>query len=318
MKLRYRLLSLLLAILTLVSSISMLDTSYIIDEAYALKGGGSGLGGGNYTGGLKDGVWNQDRGGIRVYMVDKGGNLVSNIVDIVPNTVKSPNVTSGYMAHFQIKTDSSYDGYYNCIDWSDVRATGGIKLAEATGRMLSIYSLGQIQAANSELSTIPIPVITSYYNKRGAELAKYMLGYEAPGVERWGSINGGGTGSKETYEYDDIGIQYETVESFVIFIENTLQTNYTVALEQYRNGAYTKQEVINKILKDGEGLVSSLKNTTALDETAVYSPEEVAIFSATVENFIHKIEAELDAIEGGATTEDNNNFDVQGQDNVDT
>ena len=87
MKLRYRLLSLLLAILTLVSSISMLDTSYIIDEAYALKGGGSGLGGGNYTGGLKDGVWNQDRGGIRVYMVDKGGNLVSNIVDIVPNTV---------------------------------------------------------------------------------------------------------------------------------------------------------------------------------------------------------------------------------------
>lgn len=318
MKLRYRLLSLLLAILTLVSSISMLDTSYIIDEAYALKGGGSGLGGGNYTGGLKDGVWNRDRGGIRVYMVDKGGNLVSNIVDIVPNTVKSPNVTSGYMAHFQIKTDSSYDGYYNCIDWSDVRATGGIKLLEATGRRVSIYSLGQIQAANSELSTIPIPVITSYYNKRGAELAKYMLGYEAPGVERWGSINGGGTGSKETYEYDDIGIQYETVESFVIFIENTLQTNYTVALEQYRNGACTKQEVINEILKDGEGLVSSLKNTTALDETAVYSPEEVAIFSATVENFIHKIEAELDAIEGGATTEDNNNFDVQGQDNVDT
>lgn len=316
MKLRYRLLSLFLAILTLISSISMLDTSYIIDEAYALKGGGSGLGGGNYTGGLKDGVWNPDRGGIRVYMVDKGGNLVSNIVDIVPDTVKTANVTSGYMAHFQIKTDSSYDGYYECSNWGKVRATGGLQLAEATGRLLGIYSLGEIQAANGELSGIPIPVITSYYNKRGAELAEYMLGHEAPGVKRWGSINGGGTGSKETYEYDDTGIEYETVESFVTFIENTLQTNYTVALEQYKNGAYTKQEVVNKILKDGEGLVSSLKNTTALDGTAVYSPEEIAIFSATVENFIHKIEAELDAIESGTTNGDTKNSNSQ--DNVDT
>lgn len=294
MRLRYRILSLLLAILTLISSISILDTSYIVDEAYALKGGGSGLGVGVYGGGKDGGVWNPDRGGIRVYMIDQSGALVSNIVDIVPDTVKTAYVTAGYMAHFQIKTDSSYDGYYECVNWGAVRGTGGLQLMKATGRPLSIYSLGEVIAANPALSGIPIPVIENFYNKRGGELAQFMLGKDDGTAKRWGSINGGGTGSKETYEYDDTGITYESVESFVEYINNTLQTIYTVALEQYRNGVYTKQAVINKVLESGEGIVSMLENTSALDETKVYSPEEIAIFSATVENFVHKIEAEIE------------------------
>lgn len=292
MRLTHKLISLLLVILTLVSSIPMLNSNLVIDEAYALKGGGSGLGGGKYGGGQLGGVWNPNRGGIRVYMVDKSGNLVSNIVDIVPDTVKTSQVTAGYMAHFQIKTDSSYDGYYECSSWGDVRATGGIKLAQAAHRMLSIYSIGEVLSANGNLSGIPIPVINNFYEKRGSELAKFMLGYEAAGVRRWGSINGGGTGSKETYE-DTTEIKYETVESFVDYIEKTLQTKYEIALADYRNGLYTEQMVINTLLNDGNALVSMLKNTTALDETKVYTDEQIAIFSATVESFINKVKVEL-------------------------
>lgn len=66
-------------LITIFTMISPLTPAYAV-------GGGDGLGNTTSTGGSSSGTWSSSRTGIRVYVVDKNGNLVSNIVDVISNT----------------------------------------------------------------------------------------------------------------------------------------------------------------------------------------------------------------------------------------
>ena len=81
-----RLVSILLCAMTAISLVSPLGLSTrLIDIAHAESGSGGGAsyaGGGTVTYNGK-GTFNTSRSGIRVYLIDRSGNRVSNIVDIV-------------------------------------------------------------------------------------------------------------------------------------------------------------------------------------------------------------------------------------------
>lgn len=71
MKIGKRLIAFMLVILTL-ATVSINS----INLAYADGGAGDGAGNISGTGGSKSGTWSSDRTGIRVYVVDKSGNLM--------------------------------------------------------------------------------------------------------------------------------------------------------------------------------------------------------------------------------------------------
>ena len=79
MNIKNRIIGLLLVLITIFTMISPLTPAYAV-------GGGDGLGNTTSTGGSSSGTWSSSRTGIRVYVVDKNGNLVSNIVDVISNT----------------------------------------------------------------------------------------------------------------------------------------------------------------------------------------------------------------------------------------
>lgn len=81
MRLRQRIISLVLAAITILTTLLI-----PITPAYASGGVGDGLGDTSATGGTSEGTWAASRTGIRVYVVDETGALMSNIVDIVSNT----------------------------------------------------------------------------------------------------------------------------------------------------------------------------------------------------------------------------------------
>ena len=81
MRLGQRITSLVLTAVTILTMIVVPMT-----PAYASGGVGDGLGNTSATGGSSSGTWAASRTGIRVYVVDETGALMSNIVDIVSNT----------------------------------------------------------------------------------------------------------------------------------------------------------------------------------------------------------------------------------------
>ena len=262
MKLKSRILSLILIIVTILS---LLPIQYI-DIAYAASGAGNGLGSGNYVGGNKSGVWNKDCVGLRIYIVDAAsGQRVSNIVDIVPSTFKGNNTQ---IACFGTKVDSSSQ----YTEFSSFGALTSSKPSDA--RILYKETLIANAECGSEYkldSGLPVPVVTDFFKARGKELLTYMLGHEAPGVELWGATSGGGSGATDSNyaDYDgQIAMEYGTVAEQVAVLKTQLEEIWKPFLEQYIAGAYDGKEVRNVITEKSSGLLAVLRDAVA-DEKMV-------------------------------------------------
>ena len=290
MKLKSRILSLILIIVTILS---LLPIQYI-DIAYAASGAGNGLGSGNYVGGNKSGVWNKDCVGLRIYIVDAAsGQRVSNIVDIVPSTFKGNNTQ---IACFGTKVDSS-------SQYTEFSSFGALTSSKPSDvRILYKETLIANAECGSEYkldSGLPVPVVTDFFKARGKELLTYMLGHEAPGVELWGATSGGGSGATDSNyaDYDgQIAMEYGTVAEQVAVLKTQLEEIWKPFLEQYIAGAYDGKEVRNVITEKSSGLLAVLRDAVADGENGpepIYSTEEVAIFAATIEDFILECENQI-------------------------
>ena len=309
MKSKHRILSLLLAIVTILS---LFPIQYI-DIAHATSGAGNGLGSGDYVGGSKSGVWESDRVGVRIYIVEaSSGKRVSNIVDILPSSIGG---TNKQIAHFGTKVDPSS---------SYTEASSFQKLIGSKPDGVTILYKDTL-LANAEYpedckykldASMPIPVVTESFKAHGKELLDYMLGHEGPDVVLWGATSGGGSGATDSNyaDYDgQIAQEYGTVAEQVAVLRAQLEEIWSAYYKQYQSGGYDGKEVRNVITEKSSALFATLRDAMAEGENGpepIYSTEEVAIFAATIEDFILECEQQIASSNPGSQdNSDNDSMD---------
>lgn len=289
-----RLVSILLCAMTAISLVSPLGLSTrLIDIAHAESGSGGGAsyaGGGTVTYNGK-GTFNTSRSGIRVYLIDRSGNRVSNIADIVYQPWLSDNATllmgdTGRTEELQV--------HWRTIEYPHVEiyqaSTEGVlqhwvanpSNIEAQSETIQYDSNGDgtLDATYTNKSNYSklVPIISSDFSGRGDIIGNYFTG-EQKLLPKLATLSGGGSGSNQTDSIEDgqtgniLGEQIET-------ISNTVSATFNIYKQQYDKGVISKTQLETMLYEDALRVVESLTNS------GLYSQDEVNVLNAALQKAI--------------------------------
>lgn len=264
MKITHRILSLFLT-LAIVISLAIVP----INISYADGGSGDGAGNTSSTGGSKGGTWSSDRTGIRVYVVNEKGELMSNIVDILSDP-KIPQYTTAAcfgtrdISHIQwykagsIKLNTIYQSTANL----DNGKTTPVVVLQDTSVGLKDKGLPIQDYAGGTFTT------------SGETLRKTMLG--TPDSGEWGGVSGGGGGS------GSVEASKPDVGSTISGIIDALQSE----VDLYRaTGIYTNDEIVIIIGRKIESELNKLMTYTNSVGEPLYTKEQLSTISAALLQF---------------------------------
>lgn len=269
MKIGKRLIAFMLVILTL-ATVSINS----INLAYADGGAGDGAGNISGTGGSKSGTWSSDRTGIRVYVVDKSGNLMSNIVDIISDTKMPQYKTAACfgtrgIGHTQIynagsiKANQRYDSTANIVGGKNTQVI--ITTADDVG-----------------LTENGMP-IQDYKNKvfttSGETLKNYMLG-SSGNLWQGGNSGGGGGTTGNVEEDNNIG---EAVNSLTAALQSRV--------DAYTKAGYEHSVIVVMIGEDITNITNDLVSATNSVGEPMFSKDEISVMVSAMYDFKKRYEA---------------------------
>lgn len=215
MRLRQRITSLVLTAVTILTMIVAPMT-----PAYASGGVGDGLGNTSATGGSSSGTWAASRTGIRVYVVDETGALMSNIVDIVSNTTFP---SYDVVACFGTRGIGTHQYY--------LKSNFGIGAYSSTANIVGGNYINVLILSDSSVGLDDLLPIQTYsdsagkFTTHGETLRKAMLGSGGEG-DVWNpgtSLQGGGGGSATTDNTVDLGNEIATLKESIENLFNALK-----------------------------------------------------------------------------------------------
>ena len=269
MKIGKRLIAFMLAILTLAT---VSTTS--INIAYASGGAGDGAGNISGSGGSKSGTWSSDRTGIRVYVVDKSGNLMSNIVDIISDT-KIP----------QYKTAACFGT--RGIGHTQIYNPGSIKANEVYDSTANMIGKDPTQVIITTANDVGLTghgmPIQDYKNKvfttSGETLKNYMLGSSG---KLWGGGNSGGGGGTTGNVEEDNNIG-EAVNSLTAALQSRV--------DAYTKAGYEHSVIVVMIGEDIISITNDLVSATNSVGEPMFSQDEISVMVSAMYDFKKKYEA---------------------------
>ena len=259
----------MLAILTL-ATVSINS----INLAYADGGAGDGAGNISGTGGSKSGTWNSDRTGIRVYVVDKSGNLMSNIVDIISDT-KMP----------QYKTAACFGT--RGIGHTQIYNAGSIKANETYKSTANMIGKDPTQVIITTADDVGLTEngmpIQDYKNKvfttSGETLKNYMLG-SSGNPWRGGNSGGGGGTTGNVEEDNNIG---EAVNSLTAALQSRV--------DAYTKAGYEHSVIVVMIGEDIISITNDLVSATNSVGEPMFSKDEISVMVSAMYDFKKRYEA---------------------------
>ena len=267
MNIKNRIIGLLLVLITIFTMISPLTPAYAV-------GGGDGLGNTTSTGGSSSGTWSSSRTGIRVYVVDKNGNLVSNIVDVISNTA-IPN----YRIIACLGTRGN--GTYQSFAAGGLYANGVFNSSTNSGAKVTIIS---DTTAGLRGKGMPIQTYTSSkFSTHGETLRKTMLGSSGNTWIDDTEVMGGGGGASSTEGAKEFG-------EFISELNTALIDTFN---KQKELGIYSNAELIAYIDKQIISITNQINGVDSETGEALFTDEEKQVIAATLQKFKETALSEL-------------------------
>ncbi len=295
-------LSLFLALLTFISCISYIG----IDKAQATTGQGSYNGAGNTSYNAK-GTYYGKRSGIRVYIIDRDGNRVSNVADIA----NSPSM-SGDLDVVVCDTGRTEELSYhykhlpNGHEIYQMDIEGPLKhwVANPGNIVEQSYEIqydsnddGSLDASYTNKSNYSylVPVVSGDILKgekekaRGKKIGDYFTG-DKQLKPQLAMMGGGGSGEGSTEAEtppSNNGIIAESLAEQLVQIEDKLINNYKIYKEQYEKGAFSKIKVKDMILDEAKLI------TEKIVEAGVYNQDDIDVIGGKIKDILATIEVDL-------------------------
>lgn len=267
MNIKNRIIGLLLVLITIFTMISPLTPAYAV-------GGGDGLGNTTSTGGSSSGTWSSSRTGIRVYVVDKNGNLVSNIVDVISNTA-IPN----YRIIACLGTRGN--GTYQSFAAGGLYANGVFNSSTNSGAKVTIIS---DTTAGLRGKGMPIQTYTSSkFSTHGETLRKNMLGSSGNTWIDDTEVMGGGGGASSTEGAKEFG-------EFISELNTALIDTFN---KQKELGIYSNAELVAYIDKQIISITNQINGVDSETGEALFTDEEKQVIAATLQKFKETALSEL-------------------------
>ena len=286
MRLRQRIISLVLAAITILTTLLI-----PITPAYASGGVGDGLGDTSATGGTSEGTWAASRTGIRVYVVDETGALMSNIVDIVSNTqFPSYNVeacfgTRGIGTHqYYLKDNFGIGAYSSTANIVGGKNTSVLIISDDTVGLGDLLPIQTYSSSSKKFTT------------HGETLRKAMLG-SGSDADIWNpgsSLEGGGGGSGTTDNATDLGSSIADLKSNLENLFNALKAS-----------GNTTEQIRAELGLEIESIMSELDSSVDDNGNPIFTQEDKKVIIAALESHRDSLISSL----GSESTEDNTTED---------
>lgn len=293
--------SLLLVLLTFISCISPIE----IAKAQT-SGQGTYNGSGNTSYNSK-GTYYGKRSGIRVYIIDRDGNRVSNIADIANKPSMSGDLdivvcdtgrTEELSYHYK-HLPSGHEIYQMDIEgplkhWV---ANPGNIVAQSPEVPYDSNGDGSLDASYKNKSNYSylVPVVSGDIlqgekeRARGKQIGDYFTGAEKL-QPQLAMMGGGGSGEGSTEAEtppSNNGIIAESLAEQLVQIEDRLTNNYKIYKEQYEKGAFSKIKVRDMILDEAKLITSKIV------EANVYNQDDIDVIGGKIKDILATIEADL-------------------------
>ena len=252
------------------SNISLIDTAYAF-------GGGSYAGGGS-TSYNASGMFNDSRTGIRVYVVDKSGQRVSDMFDIVPSDLRIYNngnidIVVGDSSRFEpLRIHAKKLGgeiYEPNVEGLMRHWIASADMIEVDTEQIQIDSNRDGALDTTFLNTSKyihlVPIMTSGFKAKGEMIGTYFTGANKY-LPNMGTLLGGGAGSGtvDTTE-DDTGdnTRGEAIEH----IDQVIKSQFNTIKVQYDSGVLTKNQVKAILYENAIQALEQMEATQTLTET---------------------------------------------------
>lgn len=282
MRLWKRMISSLLAIATIAS---LCITP--VNISYADGGAGDGAGNTSGTGGSKGGTWSSDRTGIRVYVVNENGELMSNIVDIISDP-KIPQYST--LACFGTRGIGTYQWYKaGSIRANDFYDSTANMIGDETTQVVILNAKDIVGRGDKTIVGNGMPIqdyAGGKFTTSGETLRKFMLG-SGSSSDLWGggTVSGGNGGN--TTVPDNPSVDVGSVVSKILDALDSKVIAYKAL------GELSPQEIIVLIGRDIEAKATEIATATNSSGGPMYTDAQKQVIIAAMDKYKKDLESSL-------------------------
>lgn len=258
-----------------------------VNISYADGGAGDGAGNTSGTGGSKGGTWSSDRTGIRVYVVNEKGELMSNIVDIISDP-KIPQYST--LACFGTRGIGTYQWYKaGSIKANQTYKSTANMIGTEPTQVIITTADSIVGEGNRTMVDNGMPIqdyAGGKFTTSGETLRKFMLG-SGNSNDLWngGTVSGGNGGN--TTVPDNPSIDVGSVVSKILDALDSKVIAYKAL------GELSPQEIIVLIGRDIEAKATEIATATNSSGGPMYTDAQKQVIIAAMDKYKKDLESSL-------------------------